>query len=199
MTSRELPSQRTRVRGWDLASSKGKGAAYTAGVLISKTRKGEFIVEDVQRDRLAPHEVEEFIVKTAHSDGYQTIQALPQDPGSAGKSLLLYLTRALAGHVVRSSPESGSKFSRAEPFSSQAYQGNVVLVAGKWNRPYVDELKTFPFGKFADQVDGSSRGFLGTDHHGVGAPQGYGSGNVVGCSSLQGRRVDQLGYHHDYV
>ena len=159
MTSRELPSQRTRVRGWDLASSKGKGAAYTAGVLISKTRKGEFIVEDVQRDRLAPHEVEEFIVKTAHSDGYQTIQALPQDPGSAGKSLLLYLTRALAGHVVRSSPESGSKFSRAEPFSSQAYQGNVVLVAGKWNRPYVDELKTFPFGKFADQVDGSSRGF----------------------------------------
>ena len=65
MTSRELPTQRTRVRGWDLASSKGKGAAYTAGVLISKTRKGEFIVEDVQRDRLAPHEVEEFIVKTA--------------------------------------------------------------------------------------------------------------------------------------
>ena len=159
MTSRELPSQRTRVRGWDLASSKAKGAAYTAGVLISKTRKGEFIVEDVRRDRLAPHEVEEFILKAAHADGLGTIQALPQDPGSAGKSLLLYLTRALAGHVVRSSPESGSKFSRAEPFSSQAYQGNVVLVAGKWNLPYVNELTTFPFGKFADQVDGSSRGF----------------------------------------
>ena len=65
MTSRELPSHRTRVRGWDLASSKGRGSAYTAGVLMAKTRKGEFIVEDVQRDRLAPHEVEQFIVKTA--------------------------------------------------------------------------------------------------------------------------------------
>ena len=176
LTVPQLPAQRTKVRGWDLASTAKRGAAYTAGVLISRTRSGEYVVEDVKRDRLEPHEVEGFIHSTAKADGYQTIQALPQDPGAAGKSVLLYLTRALAGYVVRSSPESGSKVQRAEPFASQASQGNVVLVAGKWNRPYVDELKTFPFGAFADQVDGSSRAFSELTIYGAGPRSGAARG-----------------------
>ena len=179
MTSRELPTQRTRVRGWDLASSKGKEAAYTAGVLISKTRKGEFIVEDVRRDRLAPHEVEEFIVKTAHSDGYQTIQALPQDPGSAGKSLLAI-------------PHQSPCWPRGEVFARvwvKVQPGRTVLIPGVPGQRCSGRRQVEPTvcGRIENvslrQIRRSGgwlqQGVFRADHHGVGPPQGHGSGNVV--------------------
>ncbi len=43
--------------------------------------------------------------------------------------------------------------------AAQAEAGNVDILKGDWNETYLDELCTFPFGAFADQVDASSRAF----------------------------------------
>jgi predicted phage terminase large subunit-like protein len=147
------------VRGWDLAATDSSEAAYTAGVLMGRTPGGEYIIADATRIQGAPAAVERLIVNTAQQDGTQVAGSIPQDPGQAGKSQALYLIRQLAGFTYRASPETGDKETRAQPLSAQAEVGNVKLVAGAWNRDFLDELSTFPVGKFKDQVDAASRAF----------------------------------------
>jgi predicted phage terminase large subunit-like protein len=55
---------------------------------------------------------------------------------------------------------TGSKEVRAEPFAAQVQGGSVYLVAGDWHYAYLDELESFPAGKWKDQVDASSGAFM---------------------------------------
>jgi predicted phage terminase large subunit-like protein len=50
---------------------------------------------------------------------------------------------------------------RARPLASQINVGNVVMLRGPWNKPFSDECRLFPNGKFTDQVDAASRAFAG--------------------------------------
>lgn len=160
-TVKEFPVGTKFLRGWDLAGTENKTSPFTAGVKIGRQPDGRFIVANVVRDQLSPGGVERLIVNTAAADDAKgTCEiSLPQDPGQAGKAQVRYLVKQLAGHNVRFSPESGDKITRAEPFSAQAEAGNVDILAGVWNEAYLDELCIFPNGKFADQVDASSRAF----------------------------------------
>lgn len=153
------PATGTVVRGWDLAASETLTAAFTSGVKMRRTSEGIFYIEDVVRFRGSPGKVDQTLKNTTSQDGYMVRVDLPQDPGQAGKSQVKYFTRLLAGYNVRCSTESGSKETRAEPFSAQAEAGNVKLVRGLWNDEYLDELCLFPFSDFKDQVDASSRAF----------------------------------------
>ncbi len=144
------------VRAWDLgATVRGDP---TVGV-----RMGEWgnkrVVADVVRLQGTPDQVERTIVATADRDGKGCEIHIPQDPGQAGKAQIQYLTSKLAGFNVKSSPETGDKVTRAEPYASQVNVGNVVLVRAPWNRAYLDELRVFPSGAHDDQVDASSRAF----------------------------------------
>lgn len=144
-------------RGWDLgASDKGD---HTAGVKVGRLADGRFVIADVVRDQLQTDLRDALIKNTATADGRGLKQSLPQDPGQAGKSQVLAFARLLAGHAVHFSPETGDKVTRATPLASQINAGNVVMVRGPWNKPFTDECRLFPFGKFDDQVDGAARGF----------------------------------------
>jgi phage terminase large subunit-like protein len=37
--------------------------------------------------------------------------------------------------------------------------GNVMMLRGPWNKPFLDELRMFPNGAHDDQVDALSRAF----------------------------------------
>ncbi len=152
------PTGGQAVRGWDLAATEDGDGAATAGVKI-REHGGRYYVEDVVWLRGSPHDVEQAIVNTAQQDGYNCVQDLPQDPGQAGKVQKSYLASKLAGYVVKFSPESGSKETRAEPLAAQAQAGNVSLVRGKWNVEFLDEIEAFPAGRLKDRVDGASRAF----------------------------------------
>jgi predicted phage terminase large subunit-like protein len=84
---------------------------------------------------------------------------LPQDPGQAGKSQIINLTKMLAGFNVRSSPESGDKVTRFSPFSAQAEAGNVMVLRGPWNEAWFNSLESFPEAKHDDDADSTSRAF----------------------------------------
>lgn len=151
------------VRGWDLASTEKIGSAdpdYTAGVKIGATADGMLYILDVRRQQTSPHGVETMIRDAANGDGKRVRIGLPQDPGQAGKSQVAHLTRLLPGHVVVSSPETGSKERRAEPIAAQIEAGNVRMIKGNWNVEFLDELKAFPSGRHDDMVDALSRAYL---------------------------------------
>ena len=146
------------VRAWDLAAS-ADGGDWTAGVRLCRSESGTFQVRDVVRLQGGPEQVEAAIQRTAERDGREVVIGLPQDPGQAGKMQVAYLTRGLAGYRVQSSPESGSKSTRAGPVASQANTANVSLLRGAWNRAFLEELRDFPAGAKDDQVDALSRAF----------------------------------------
>ena len=145
------------VRAWDFGATAG-GGDWTVGAKLG-VREGRPIVADVVRLQGAPEDVERTLVATAQRDGRGVVVNLPQDPGAAGKAHVQYLTRLLSGYTVKSSPETGDKVLRAEPFASQVNVGNVSLVKGAWNAALMDEMRSFPNGMHDDQVDALSRAY----------------------------------------
>lgn len=150
------------IRAWDLASTvprKGSDPDWTVGAKFGKDRDGRFYIGDIVRMRGGPDEVEATIVNTAARDGKSIRISIPQDPGQAGKSQVLYLTKKLAGYRVTSSPETGDKITRAEPMAAQINIGNVSMVRAPWNDALVAEMRVFPNVAHDDQIDACSRAF----------------------------------------
>jgi len=166
---KDVPDVGQKVRAWDLASTKG--GDWTVGVRMGRTRDNKFAIEHVLRFRGRPDEVEDRILETARADGRTVRVALPKDPGQAGVHQVLSLTRLLAGFDIKSSPETGDKVTRARPFAAQCNVGNVSLAGGGWVDGYRDELRSFPHGKYDDQVDASSRAFM--ELAGAAAPMAF--------------------------
>lgn len=152
----------TWVRGWDVAATEG-GGDYTAGPKIGRISGGEhngkFIVVDVIRGQWGPDNRDRIMKNAAIADGRTSFQDYPQDPGAAGLSQVVQWVKNVPGYPIKFGPESGDKETRASPYAAQVNVGNVILLAGEWNRAYKEELRAFPSGTFDDQVDGSSRAF----------------------------------------
>lgn len=159
----ELPEGEPKVvRAWDLAATAKTGTRnpdWTVGLKLAKYPDGRLVVLDITRLRGGPEEVEAEIIRTAARDGRAVTVGIPQDPGAAGKTVVLYLTRRLHGHRVIATPESGSKEERAMPVASQANVGNLSMLTASWNKAFIEELGGFPNGSFDDQCDALSRAF----------------------------------------
>ena len=150
-------------RAWDLAATEDDpNAAYTAGVLIGKTPDDTYIIAHSIREQVSPAVARRMMRTTAAADKRQFKRVRisgPQDPGQAGKSQAQEIAAEMAGYDYHFSPETGSKIVRAEPLAAQAEAGNVMILEGEWNNMFLDELCSFPMGRYADQVDAASRAF----------------------------------------
>lgn len=156
-----LPAEKIRwLRGWDLASTADNGD-YTVGAKLGALPDGRFVIGHIVRGQYDADVRDSVLRETANADGRQVKISLPQDPGAAGKAQVLYLTKQLAGFSVTSSPETGDKITRAEPFAAQVNVGNVLLLDdGTWDsKALIAEMRLFPNGKHDDQIDALSRAF----------------------------------------
>lgn len=146
------------VRYWDKAGT-ADGGAFTAGVKIGRTADGQTVIMNAIRGQWSALTRENTIKQTADIDGPITQTWIEQEPGSGGKESSESTKRNLAGHIIYSERPTGDKVTRAVPFACQVEAGNVIIVAGEWNKDYIEELRYFPLGKYKDQVDGSSGAF----------------------------------------
>jgi len=155
------PRAAQRVRYWDKAATAG-GGDYSAGVLMARA-DGLYYVEDVLRGQWSAGERNRVMLQTAQLDHArydgEVVTWTEQEGGSGGKESAEATIQLLAGFSVAAEHPTGSKEVRAMPYAAQVEAGNVRLVRGAWNRGYIDELSTFPFGAHDDQVDGSSGAF----------------------------------------
>lgn len=174
----EIPDDVVRwVRAWDLAATEDKkntrpedGPAYTAGVLIGKRKNGRYIIANVINKRMNTADVRKTVLDTARMDkakyGRKVKIRMNQDPGQAGKEQAENYLQMLSGFSVHITPETGSKETRAEPFSAQwigpegSDEGFVDVLIDTWTETYLGQLEAFPESKFKDMVDASSTGFL---------------------------------------
>lgn len=156
----EVPAG-SAVRAWDLAgTADGTGDPdWTVGVKLVRDASGGVFIDDVVRFRGTPGEVAERIRVSAIADGKSVIVGLPQDPGQAGKSQVMFLTQMLSGFVVVATPETGTKTVRAMPIAAQISGGTVAMRRASWNAALLDELSSFPTGRKDDQIDALARAF----------------------------------------
>jgi predicted phage terminase large subunit-like protein len=155
-----LPERRIRVRSWDIAGSIADyDPDYTVGVLMSKCDQGYYWIEDVVRFRATSLQVDREQRACAMLDGVRTRITVPQDPGSAGKHHAEHMVRNLAGFIVKVIRPTGDKETRAKAFAAQAEAGNVRLLKAPWNNEFLNELCSFPNGRYDDQVDAASDAF----------------------------------------
>lgn len=156
-----------RVRSWDLAASVPSdlypNPDWTVGVLMSKTKDKDYVIEDVVRDRQLFRGVEDLIIKTAYEDGKDVLITLPKDVGAQSQSYASMLQAKIAdlGFTVKLIKPVADKVTRFGPFSSMAEAGYVKYVEGDWNKPYFTELEQFDGSRKykRDQVDATSDGF----------------------------------------
>lgn len=157
----DVPTLIREVRAWDIAATKDAGD-WTVGVRMGISAANRFFIRDVVRGRWATDERDAVIRRTAEQDGPLVRIHGPQDPGAAGKDAALAFVRLLTGFSVITEPVSGSKAMRADPYSSQVNAGNVTLVRGSWNLPFINEHKAFlPDNKTGvdDQIDAAADAF----------------------------------------
>jgi predicted phage terminase large subunit-like protein len=151
------------VRYWDKGGTED-GGAYTAGALLHALKDNRFVIEHVVRGRWNALEREERIKFWAERDranlrpgAYEV--GVEQEPGSGGKESAESTIRNLRGFKVYADKVTGSKEVRAEPFAAQVQGSNVFLVAGMYQNDPLDEMQSFPNGKYRDQVDACSGAF----------------------------------------
>jgi predicted phage terminase large subunit-like protein len=152
------------IRYWDLAATEPKVGnrepCYTCGVKMSKTKLGQYIIESVIRERKSPAYVEQVVQQAAYQDTKKVTVWMEEEPGSSGKNTISHYRRnILPEFTFYGDKVSGSKFSRAAPFASQAEAGNVLLLKAHWNKAFIDEAVEFPDGAFKDQIDSASGAF----------------------------------------
>ena len=149
-----------RVRYWDFAATKqkeGVDADWTAGVLMG-VEDGEYQVQDVQRFREGPAEVEARVRSQAEIDGPSVPVRIEQEPGSAGVIVIDHYARhVLQGRDFRGVRSGKNKTERARPLAAAISNGLVSLRnEAPWVRDLVNEMRSFPLGTHDDQVDSMS-------------------------------------------
>jgi len=151
------------IRYWDKAGTS-EGGAYTAGVLMHMMQDKTYVIEHVVRGQWSALEREEKIKYWAKADkanakvgGYEI--GVEQEPGSGGKESAEATIRMLAGYKVFADKVSKSKDVRADPFAAQVQGGNIRLVAGAWQYALLDELESYPNGRYRDQADACAGAF----------------------------------------
>lgn len=157
-----------RIRAWDLAGSTRKRSARTSTTRLARGRSGTIYIEHNMAFRGSPGDVEAKVRVMAEADRDSGAQphvkhVIPQDPGQAGKAQnKQYSVGPLAGFDFKFQREGalGDKEARAYPFAAQAEFGNVVIVEGDWVDEWINEICSFPVGRYRDRVDSTSLAYL---------------------------------------
>jgi len=147
------------VRYWDKAGTQS-GGCFTVGIKMGRMAGGKFIIYDMKRGQWSSEMREAIIRQTAEADGGNVVVYHEQEPGSGGKESAQSTTKNLAGFAAYADRPTGNKIYRADPYSVQVNNGNVYLLRGEWNKPFIDEHRYFPFSTYKDIVDSCSGAFI---------------------------------------
>ncbi len=165
------------VRGWDTAASLPTPANpnpdWSRGCLWCLTKDMKLWLLDIVSIRDAPGAVDELMRTTATADGPRVIQALWQDPASAGVYQIEHFKRVFPTNTdIRIEVERKDKLAYASAWSARIdprmrlNQTQAYILRGPWNQGFFSEIEAFGVEALKnknikkDQVDACSRAWL---------------------------------------
>jgi phage terminase large subunit-like protein len=152
----EVPKGMHIIRYWDLAgttpSPRNPEPDFTSGGLVG-WKDGRMYILDIDEFQGSPGDVEDRIKANAERDSAGIEIYMEQEPGSAGKhTIYQYATKILQGYAVYGDRPDADKVLRAKPWCALSQHKCVFLLRGAWNRKFINQATSFPFGK-KDMVD----------------------------------------------
>jgi len=160
-----------KVRQWDLAGTRKKYSAYTAGEKCGKSYNNDFFVLNEVRIKESPGAVRSKVVSTATTDTYDTKIRIFRDPGQAAIDQMAQYAKRLPGFNFKDVVESelGSKEQRAELLATHGELNKIYIVEDTFGKQedideFIEEHIEFPRGKYKDRVDANSGAFLELFH-----------------------------------
>ncbi|OEU74850.1 MAG: hypothetical protein BA874_00645 [Desulfuromonadales bacterium C00003068] len=127
-----------------------------------------YCIENIIRVQEIPGDVEKLVLQTAKLDSSNVAIRMEQEPADAGKKVIADYALKLKGYDFRGVPSTGSKVTRAKPFSSAASNNLVTILSADWNNDLLTELTAFPEGVNDDIVDACSGAYT---HLSLSAPR----------------------------
>jgi predicted phage terminase large subunit-like protein len=142
-------------RYWDLAASTKTSADYTASIRAALGDDGVVYLDAGIHIKAEWPDVRKVIVSTMHSEAGTQVGIEEAIHGLAAIQELRRMPE-ISGVSLRGIRVDKDKQSRAMPWAARAEGGKVRLVAGAWNRQFIDEVVGFPSSPHDDYVDAAS-------------------------------------------
>lgn len=138
------------VRAYDFAmtlpSDTNPNPDYTTSVKMGKLKTGEYVILDIQRDRIRWGDWLPLILKNAQYDGRRVDIIIPQDAGAYGKAGSAKLAADVCSNqfsCVTKKPIG--KLEDFKPFAACAQNGTVYIVKDCGNDHYNKHFNTLEF------------------------------------------------------
>ena len=154
------------LRWWDLAGTRKKHSAFTAGEKCGKSIENDFFVLNEVHIQESPGAVRKKVKAVAIKDGVGTKVRIPRDPGQAAIDQVNHYYNELVGFNFKDiiEKELGSKEQRAELLATHGELHKIYIVQDTFGNPedideFIDEFVEFPTGKYKDRVDACSGAF----------------------------------------
>jgi phage terminase large subunit-like protein len=150
------------VRYWDKAGTEEEEATTSSSRtaccrMARDLETGRFFVPDAHAGYYSDIDREKLIRQYAETDGDDITTWIEREPGSGGKDSAKATIRNLVGFDAREERVTGSKISRWRPWSASVENGDVFLVAGGWNKDFIEEHRNAdPRKRGNDLVDAAS-------------------------------------------
>ncbi len=142
-----MPKGGRWARGWDIASGESDLADETAGCLMGRCdvdgKKDCIVIADVLAGRWSPHVRNERMRLIAEADKKHEAIGYFEKGFGIGTDMTLSILESLKGYSMWAIKPKGSKLFRADPLAAQLQAGNVYLVRGEWNYPFIKECSEF--------------------------------------------------------
>lgn len=144
------------LRFWDLAATEKKVAgkkkndpdASCSTRMSFKKKEHQFFIEDQTNDFLGWEKLLLRIIEVAKADGNRVKVYVEQEPASGGKNQVaaidLELKKQIPGHPGCEGYRPTERVEAANIWFKEAYHGDMFLVAGSWNKPFLEQLDMFP-------------------------------------------------------
>ena len=148
-TYRELPAGATVIQSWDLPFKNSEASAKCAGIVMA--RKGaELFIMDCVNDKMSFTDSVAAIKNL--SSKYPKARAKVVEDKANGPAIISYLRKDVPG-MVAFNPK-GSKEDRALSVAPYFEAGGVYFLEGAaWAGDLINDLRSFPNGKYKDTVD----------------------------------------------
>ena len=149
-------SVNARIRFWDLAATEKKLAGKkkndpdaSASTLMSYIKEPySFYIEDQTNDFMKWEDLIERIIEVANQDGKEVRVYVEQEPASGGKNQVAMidteLKKRIPGHPGCLGYRPSDRVIGANIWFGEAAAGQIYLVYGEWNEPFLQQLDQFP-------------------------------------------------------
>lgn len=149
------PEMQRVAQSWDLTFKKGEDTAFVVGQTWGRAGPDAYLLDEDRARRSFPETVD---AVRSFAQRWDEVSAIWIEDAANAQATMAVLSGEVSGMIpVR---VEGSKEDRALAISAYPEAGNVVLphpAVAPWVVDYIEELASFPNGRYADRVDCTSQ------------------------------------------